>query len=144
MTKSPYRILFIDDDRDSRDLLAVWLKLDGSLYEIITASSVEEGRVLTEESPFDLYIVDYAMPEVSGIEFCLMIRSKDKETPIIVYSAMGRDIDRKNAMDAGANIFLIKPNDFDMIRPIIRALLEEKSQSPPPVRRRAHRASSIL
>lgn len=139
-----HRVLYIDDDPDSRELLAVWLRMDPLKYAVTTASSVEEGQALTDESPFDLFVIDYAMPGITGIDFCRMIRQKDKDTPIVIYSAMGRDIDQKKAMDAGANIFLVKPNDFDLLRPVIGRLLLEKTVLTPALRRRPHRPTRIL
>lgn len=139
-----HRVLYIDDDPDSRELLAVWLRMAPLNCSVTTASSVEEGQALTAESPFDLFVIDYAMPGVTGIDFCRTIRKKDKATPIVIYTAMGRDSDRKNAMDAGANIFLVKPNDFDLLRPVIGRLLLEKTVLTPALRRRPHRPTRIL
>ena len=120
---SSRRILYVDDDPDSCLLIGLMLQQFNEDYGVIAVGSVQKALDLINDLGFDLYILDYRMPEMSGVEFCRLIRQTDAETPIMIYSAVLRDADRLEALNAGANAFLIKPNDIDRLNETVEQLL---------------------
>jgi CheY-like chemotaxis protein len=122
---STSRILYVDDDKDSSELARVILSQSGVDCRIISAESAREGLLLILKENFDLYIFDYQMPEISGIELCRCVRQFDSNTPVLFYSAMARPVDIAKAIEAGANKYLIKPNDLDNLSITVRRLLDE-------------------
>ncbi|PYT07462.1 MAG: hypothetical protein DMF60_07040 [Acidobacteria bacterium] len=111
MNKTRRRILCVDDDRDTRDMMTALLGLEG--YDVLTAESVAEGISLALSGNFDLVMLDWVFKDGTGIELCTMIRSTDAATPILFYSGMALSGDMDNAIRAGAQGFLVKPVDFD-------------------------------
>ena len=125
MTLFKTRILYIDDDVDACEMLKFLLELEDEGHEVIAVSTVSKALVLIEEETFDLYILDQQMPVMTGIEICRLIRQTRPQIPIIFYSAMARDADRQAALAAGANEYLIKPNDLEKLTLTVRKLLSE-------------------
>jgi DNA-binding response OmpR family regulator len=117
------RILCVDDDFDSRELIRFMLNRENENYNVMTAASIDEAERLISKESFDLYILDYCLPLTSGIQFCRQIRENDQVTPVLFYSAMGRQVDREIALKAGANGYLTKPNDFEELPKTVSSLL---------------------
>jgi CheY-like chemotaxis protein len=117
-------ILCVDDDKDSCELITFMLKSASDDFEISAVNSSTEAVRLIREKSFDLYILDYRLPGMSGIELCQLIRETDAETPIIFFSAMAFDKDRKTAIEAGANAYLVKPNDVGIFTETVEKLLK--------------------
>ena len=124
MTASPH-ILYVDDDQDSCLLMGMLLRQHNPNYGIVAVENAAEALALINGLPFDLYILDYRIPDMSGVELCRLIRQTDTETPILMYSAMGREIDRESAQRAGVTEYLIKPNDLDNFAPTVERLLNK-------------------
>jgi len=115
------RILYVDDDADSRKMLAVLLGRAGN--EVVTASSASHGLELTKQGSFALIILDNWFKEGSGVELCQQIRGFDTHTPIIFFSGAGCESDIEEAMQSGANAYLIKPVDVEHLEQTITRLL---------------------
>jgi len=122
------RILYIDDDKDSCEMIGLMLNLADDSYEIMTASTAGKALTLIESQPFDLYILDHRLPVMTGVELCRQLRENNSQTPIIFYSAMAREIDRREAMAAGATEYLVKPNDLDKFTETVKRLLNDTLQ----------------
>lgn len=122
-TSSSRRILYVDDDPDSCLLMGLLLQQYNEDYGVIAVGTIKKAVDLINDLDFDLYILDYRMPEMSGVELCRLIRQTDTETPIMIYSAMSRDADRLEALNAGANAYLVKPNDLDILNETVERLL---------------------
>lgn len=101
-----YHILIIDDDR-IRDLLAQYLVKNDFL--VSSVSNTKEARELMNKYTFDLMIVDYMMPNESGIEFLTDIRKSKNTTPAIMLTALGEINNRIEGLSAGADDYLSKP-----------------------------------
>ena len=114
------RILYIEDDSDSRQLVVVLLGQLG--YEVVSIATLAEGLRLSREDHFDLIILDNWLDEGSGIEACQQIRSFDKHTPILFYSAAAYDTDIEDAINAGAQAYVIKPSVEELEDAVIRLL----------------------
>ncbi len=135
------RILYVDDDVDGCEMISFWLKQHE--YPVVTARDGKEAMELMTRSRFDLFILDYCLPDMTAVNLCRYIRSISVNVPIIIYSALSRQIDRQNALAAGATKYLVKANDLDNLIPAIVNTLGRRdlSRREPAVRRRA---ASIL
>ncbi|WP_180277916.1 response regulator transcription factor [Clostridium sp. LS] len=106
-------ILIVDDEKEIRDLVDIYLKSDG--YNTITACDGLEALNLIKENEIDLIILDVMMPNLNGIEACLKIREM-KEMPIIMLSAKSEDIDKILGLNMGADDYLTKPfNPLELV-----------------------------
>jgi len=125
LSKKP-RILCIDG-KECCEMFDLMLKLDGFDYDFVGADCDEEALAKIENEKFNLYILEYRLPDLSGIELCRQIRQTDSETPIMFFTGMARPADRTKAMSAGATEYLIKPNDLDRFAETIERLLHKSS-----------------
>lgn len=119
------RILCVEDDVDSCEMIQMLLTLSDEAYNVTGVHHASEAMERIAAEPFDLYILDMWLPEIDGLELCRWIRKIDSLTPVIFFTAVGKDADRDAAMNAGANDFLIKPNDLDQLVPTIERLLTQ-------------------
>lgn len=108
------KILVVDDEKEIRDLIEIYLKGEG--YETVKAADGEEAlEVLSSEKDIDLIILDIMMPKMNGIEACLKIR-EERELPIIMLSAKAEDVDKILGLNMGADDYLTKPfNPLELI-----------------------------
>lgn len=120
------RILCVDDDGDTRDLLEALL--GRSNLKAICVGDVTAALRVMESEQFCLYIIDGQLPGVSGLTMCEEIRKRDSKTPIVIFSGHAYAADREAALRAGANIFIIKPN-ANQIVPAVRRLLMEATEA---------------
>ena len=123
------RILYVEEHAESCELLALWL--GGYGYELVSANTLSEGLRLAKSGTFDAYILSGKFIDGTGLELCLLIRQFDPATSIVFYSALARDSDLVAAVDAGAQAYLIKPNDFEQIAPTIKRLINTKTLTKP-------------
>ncbi|MDY3207402.1 response regulator transcription factor [Clostridium baratii] len=100
------RILIVDDEKEIRDLVEIYLKGEG--YETLKAKDGEEALYLLKGNDIDLVILDVMMPKLNGIETCLKIR-EESQIPIIMLSAKSEDIDKILGLNMGADDYLSKP-----------------------------------
>jgi DNA-binding response OmpR family regulator len=106
-------ILIVDDEKEIRDLVDIYLKGDG--YDTIKACDGLEAIEIIEKNSVDLIILDVMMPNLNGIETCLKIREM-KEMPIIMLSAKSEDIDKILGLNMGADDYLTKPfNPLELV-----------------------------
>lgn len=106
-------ILIVDDEKEIRDLVDIYLKSDG--YDTVQACDGIEAIKLLEENDVDLIILDVMMPNLNGVEACLKIREM-REMPIIMLSAKSEDIDKILGLNMGADDYLTKPfNPLELV-----------------------------
>jgi two-component system, OmpR family, alkaline phosphatase synthesis response regulator PhoP len=125
------RILYVEEHTESCELLVLWLS--GSGYEVVPANTISDGLRLAKSGSFDAYLLSSWFADGTGPELCQSIRLFDSNTPIIFYSALTRDRDLEAAMSAGAQAYLIKPDDLEKIEPTIKRLIagvQAKGSSP--------------
>jgi DNA-binding response OmpR family regulator len=103
------KILVVDDDPTAVSALRQILQSRG--YEVATAASGEEALPLLEAEPFDLVLLDVALPGMSGFDVCRTIRDnpKTQDIPVVFLTAKGRLMDMAEGEDAGSDLYLIKP-----------------------------------
>jgi DNA-binding response OmpR family regulator len=122
------RILIIDD-ANSSELVKVMLKYSDTAYEITVVQTPTEGLRLAAAQRFDLFVLDYFLPGMSGAEVCRTIRQTDADTPIMFFSGGAYEHERREAMQAGANDYLVKPDDLQKLTGTVKRLT---GQSKPP------------
>ena len=103
------RILFVEDDQDSRDVTCLFLTSQG--FEVICALNASDVLKMAMEQKFDAYLLDNWLPEVPGPELCRQLRELDPNIPVIFYSAAVYVTDKQNALEAGALCYVVKPAD---------------------------------
>src|SRR5215204_85332 len=118
-----YNILSVDDDKDTCEMMSLLLTLENANYEVISAQTADEALALMKIKSFDMYILDSLLPDMSGIELCARVRRNDRQTPILFYSGMPDNKYITNAKAAGANEYLVKPNDLEILTETVRGFL---------------------
>ena len=113
-------ILCIEDDKDCCELIEFVLEMEG--FQVVSCATSEEGLRLAKKGNFSAIVLDHRLADISGVEICRQIRIYDKRTPIIFYTATAYPKDREAALAAGANAYLVKPNDFEKIPETIKRL----------------------
>jgi DNA-binding response OmpR family regulator len=121
------RILIIEDDTDSRDFLCMLLALEG--YEAVPARGVGDGLTIALQRDLDLIMIDNWLAEGSGVMLCRYIRAFDTDTPILFHSAAAYESDIQEALNVGAQRYLTKPTDPDLLLQAIRELVEPRRNS---------------
>ncbi|TAK27591.1 MAG: response regulator transcription factor [Chloroflexota bacterium] len=131
-------ILAVDDEEKILGIYQTHLTEQG--YSVRTASSGEEALLLARKHKPDLVILDLMLPGLSGFDVCEQLR-QSSSVPIIVVSAKGQDRDKVEALDLGADDYLVKPfstNELTArVRAVLRRISSHRSQgvpSPPNVR----------
>lgn len=107
------RILCTDDHADTRQLIIAVLKAEG--FEVHCTDSAQETLKLAKSDKFDLYLLDNWLPDIQGPKLTAAIREFDKRTPILFYSGAGYEADKESARSAGAQGYLVKPVDNEML-----------------------------
>jgi DNA-binding response OmpR family regulator len=119
-------ILCVDDHEDTREMMAYLLDLCG--YEVTTAGSLAESLPLTKKGGFDLLMLDGIYPDGFGVDLCEQIRRFDSHTPILFLSALAYESDIAKGMRAGAQAYLTKPVEIEVLEETLERLTK---QSPP-------------
>ena len=122
MSSEQFRILCVEDDEDTRQLLTIMLGF--SDLEAVAVPTAAEALGLMEVERFSLYVIDEQLPDAGGFSFCEDIRRVDKATPIVFFTGKAFESDREAGMSAGANAYVVKPDAGELI-PTIKRLLEE-------------------
>lgn len=102
-------VLLVEDEPAQRDLLAYNLEAEG--FDVITADNGEDGLILVDENDPDLIVLDWMMPQLSGIEVCRRLKSnsKTRQIPVIMLSARAEEVDRVRGLETGADDYVVKP-----------------------------------
>lgn len=102
-------VLIVEDEPAQRDILAYNLESEG--YQVTRAENGEEALILIKEETPDLIVLDWMLPNVSGIEVCrqLKTRQETRTVPIIMLSARSEEVDRVRGLETGADDYVVKP-----------------------------------
>ena len=120
-------VLVIDDQESNRYLTRLMLQQGGC--EVKEAATGQEGLRLADELP-DLIILDLHLPDISGIEVCQRLKSAPRTTsiPIInVTAAYAGSEERNQALDAGADGYLLRPLDVPSLLATVNTLLARRA-----------------
>ena len=113
-------ILLVEDDPAQLEPLQTALSQVGHIVD-----AVEDGAIakwLIGEKQYDLLILDWMLPEISGLELCRLYRNGGNVSPVLMLTAKDTIIDKVNGLDAGADDYLVKPVDVLELLARIRAL----------------------
>lgn len=119
------KVLLIDDDEGLRVTVGVMLEHEG--FEALLAADGKEGFETALMHRPDLVLVDLRLPGMSGLEICKNLRAAGVQTPIIVLSAMGEELDKVLLLEIGADDYLVKPFGYRELVARIRAVLRRAS-----------------
>ena len=117
------RILYAEDNLDIRIPVCLLLRL--SDIEVITTDNMSQALRLAQCERFDLYLLDTRLPDGLGTELCQRIRAFDRETPILFFSAAGREDDKQRAKRCGAQGYLTKPEGLEKLPETILDLINQ-------------------
>ena len=118
----PMKVLAVDDNRTNLHILQVFLKKLG--HQVISAENGEEAvRRFVDERP-DIVLLDIMMPVMDGFEAARQIKAmeSDRWTPIIFLSALNRDENLLEGLEAGADDYLTKPINFVVLEAKLRSM----------------------
>jgi CheY-like chemotaxis protein len=126
------RILFVEDDDMSRDVISTRLLRSG--FALVLAESGKQALALAAAERFDLIILDMSMPVLSGWEVAARLKANaaTASIPILALSAHAMSADRKKALDAGCGDFDSKPVNLPRLLGKIEALIGGTSTASPP------------
>jgi len=119
------KILIEDDEPSNRKILEQELVHKG--FAVDTARGGKEALAKIESAPPDLVILDYMMPDLSGLEVLKEIRNKGNDTPVILITAYGSVERAVEVMKAGAYDFITRPFDPDYIELVVRKAIERQT-----------------
>jgi DNA-binding response OmpR family regulator len=122
MTTPRLRVLYCEDDLDSREIIRLILTTEG--FDAVCPENPVDFLKLAKEEHFDAYLLDYVMPEMSGGELCRRIREFDSRTPIIFYSGAAYPSDKEEALAAGAQAYIAKPATMEEVVCTIRSTIQ--------------------
>jgi two-component system, OmpR family, phosphate regulon response regulator PhoB len=102
-------VLVVEDEPAQREVMSYNFEAEG--FRVAQASNGEEALMLVEESAPDVIVLDWMLPNVSGIEVCrrLKMRPETRGVPIIMLSARSEEVDRVRGLETGADDYMIKP-----------------------------------
>lgn len=127
------RVLVVEDEQALLESLTRQLKEQG--FAVDGASDGEEGLYFASEYPTDLAIVDLGLPRLSGLDLIRKIREEGKLYPILVLTARDRWQDKVEALQAGADDYVVKPFHMEEIFARVNALLRRSGGWADPVLR---------
>lgn len=126
------KVLVVDDDAKTVELVKLYLKRDG--YNVIVAYDGVEGLRLARESHPDIVVLDIMLPGMSGLEVCRILR-RETEVPIIMLTARTTENDKLVGLDSGADDYVTKPFSprelAARVRAILRRLPDESASRGP-------------
>ncbi|MBI2908004.1 MAG: response regulator transcription factor [Chloroflexi bacterium] len=114
------RILVVDDDRKTVELIQVYLQRDG--YRVAAAYNGKEALEQTRRIHPDLVILDVMLPEIDGLEVCELLRAESK-VPVIMLTARTSESDKLLGLDRGADDYVTKPFSLRELAARVRAAL---------------------
>jgi DNA-binding response OmpR family regulator len=121
MNSIKHRILCADYNKDTSDMLSIFLSLLD--YEVVISRNIKDALRVAQCEDFDIYLLDTWYPDGSGIDLCKRIREFDPLTPIVFYSADAFEVDRQRALRAGAQAYLTRPDSISDLITVIDQLI---------------------
>jgi two-component system phosphate regulon response regulator PhoB len=123
VTQSAPHILVVEDEAALAELIRYNLAAEG--LRVTIAGTGEDAELLVSEDAFDLVVLDWMLPGMSGLEFCRRLRKggATKAIPIIMLTARGEETDRVRGLSTGADDYVVKPFSVPEILARVKALL---------------------
>jgi two-component system phosphate regulon response regulator PhoB len=123
VTEQSAHILVVEDEAALAELIRYNLAAQG--LRVTIAASGEEAEMLVDEEAFDLVVLDWMLPGLSGLELCRRLRKRDatRALPVIMLTARGEEADRVRGLSTGADDYVVKPFSVPEILARVKALL---------------------
>ena len=121
------RVMIAEDDADLRQGLIDLLESEG--YQVLPCADGKEALNCYLQQQPDLLLLDVMMPELSGFDLCREIRKRDNQTPIILVTAKGEEIDKVVGLELGADDYITKPFGLHELRARIAAVLRRAANN---------------
>jgi len=115
------QILLVEDDRRISSFVVKGLEEMG--HQVILVESAEAAREWINADSLDIIVLDIMLPGIDGIQFTKMIRYRKNHIPILILSALGEIEDKVEALESGADDYLVKPFSFKELVSRIKALV---------------------
>jgi DNA-binding response OmpR family regulator len=122
------KILIVEDEPDMVLGLKDNFEFEG--YEVVTASDGASGLERARSLKPDLVILDIMLPKLSGLEVCKTLRGEGFQTPIIMLTARGQEIDKVVGLELGADDYVTKPFSIREVLARVRAILRRTDGMP--------------
>jgi len=119
------KILYIDDEISALKAISAILKKAG--FDVLTATTAEEGISLLKETSVDCLLLDYRLPQMDGIELLKWLKYNGINIPTVMLTAYGTIEKAVEAMKLGAYHYLIKPVDTELLINILKEAIEKSS-----------------
>lgn len=122
-------VLVVEDEPAQMEVLRYNLKNEG--YQVVSAMTGEDALMLAAEIAPDLVLLDWMLPNLSGIEVCRRLkRGRDTaEVPVLMLTARGEEEDRIRGLDIGADDYVVKPYSVKELMARVRAVLRRSRPS---------------
>jgi two-component system, OmpR family, phosphate regulon response regulator PhoB len=116
-------ILVVEDEAPIAELIRY--NLASQCFRVTVASDGEEAELLVAEDRFDLVVLDWMLPGVSGLELCRRLRKRDAShaIPVLMLTARGEEADRVRGLATGADDYMVKPFSVPELMARVKALL---------------------
>ena len=123
MSPSQPTVLVVEDEPAQREVLAYNLEAEG--FRVSRAADGEEALLLVDEDMPDIIVLDWMMPNVSGIEVCrrLKMRTDTRAIPVIMLSARSEEVDKVRGLETGADDYVVKPYSIVELMARVRSQL---------------------
>ena len=123
--ESKKKILVVDDEKDIASVVA--LRLQASGYEVICAFDGEEALEKARKENPSLIILDLMLPKIDGYKVCGLLKkdARFSRIPIIIFSAKAQEVDMRMGQEAGADAYITKPFEGQVVISKIKELLKE-------------------
>lgn len=122
------KILIVEDDVELTAMIAEWLSFERHIVEVV--HNGRDGTDRLRNCQYDVIILDWALPDLTGLEICRIYRGEQGTTPIIMLTGRGSVGDKEMGLDSGADDYLTKPFNMKELSARIRALLRRSTQQP--------------
>ena len=107
MENNKYHILIVEDDKEIRDGVEIYLKNQG--YQVWKAANGREGLEIVANEEIHLAILDIMMPVMDGVTMLMKLREQNHEFPVIMLSAKSEEVDKIMGLNMGADDYVTKP-----------------------------------
>ncbi len=114
------KILFLEDDQDTRDLVGYTLKYAG--MEFVPTETRQDAWDLAQKENFDLYLLDGLLPNGDSLQLCRDLRKFTPSIPVVFYSGMAHKESIRRGFDAGADDYLVKPFGGDLAQTLMKTI----------------------
>jgi DNA-binding response OmpR family regulator len=123
------RVLVVDDEKRLAASLRRGLEAEG--FAVDVALTGDDGMSLATQHPYDAIILDIMLPGLNGYQICARLREAGNWTPILMLTAKDGEWDEAEALDTGADDYLIKPFSYVVLLAHLRALLRRGARDRP-------------